>query len=156
MSSASQRHRVLEVLEPVVTAAGYDLEDIALTSAGRRRLLRIVVDRDGGIDLDAVAEVSRVAAEALDVSGAMGESAYVLEVTSPGVERPLTEPRHWRRAAGRLVTTSTPTGELTGRVVAADDGGVVFEVAGAEVRHAYAELGRGRVQVEFQPAGERS
>src|SRR5439155_892857 len=72
-------------------------------SARRRRLLRVVVDADGGVDLDNIALVSREASARLDDTGAMGEAPYTLEVSSPGVDRPLTQPRHWRRAVGRLV-----------------------------------------------------
>jgi ribosome maturation factor RimP len=95
---------VLErLLEPVVRAAGLDLESVRVGSAGRRRLLRVVVDADGGVDLDNIALVSREASARLDDTGAMGEASYTLEVSSPGVDRPLTQPRHWRRAVGRLV-----------------------------------------------------
>src|SRR5436190_3270250 len=95
---------VLErLLEPVMRAAGLDLESVRVGSAGRRRLLRVVVDADGGVDLDNIALVSREASARLDDTGAMGEAPYTLEVSSPGVDRPLTQPRHWRRATGRLV-----------------------------------------------------
>jgi ribosome maturation factor RimP len=95
---------VLErLLEPVVRAAGLDLESVRVGSAGRRRLLRVVVDADGGVDLDNIALVSREASARLDDTGAMGEAPYTLEVSSPGVDRPLTQPRLWRRAVGRLV-----------------------------------------------------
>jgi ribosome maturation factor RimP len=141
--------RVRPVLEPVVTAAGYDLEDVNVTAAGRRSVVRVVVDRDGGIDLDAVAEVSRAVSDALDAADSLGSSPYVLEVTSPGVDRPLTLPRHWRRNIGRLVQA----GERTGRIVAADDHGVTLDVAGEHQMVGYAELGPGQVQVEFSRPG---
>ena len=155
--AAVSRQRVRDTLDPVVTAAGYDLEDVSVTAAGRRSVVRVVVDRDGGVDLDAVAELSRAASTALDDTDVMGESPYVLEVTSPGVDRPLTEARHWRRAAGRLVRVSvTDAGQVTGRVVAADDTQVTLEVDGAPRSFAFAALGPGHVQVEFareDPAG---
>ena len=91
------------LLEPIVRAAGLDLESVKIGSAGRRRLLRVVVDADGGVSLDDIALVSREASIRLDGTGAMGEAPYTLEVSSPGVDRPLTQPRHWRRAVGRLV-----------------------------------------------------
>ena len=148
--AAVSRERVRSALMPVVTAAGFDLEDVAVTAAGRRNVIRVVVDRDGGIDLDAVAEVSRVVSDALDTSDVTGAAAYTLEVTSPGVERPLTEPRHWRRAAGRLVVA----GSITGRVVRADDEGVTLDVDGSERVVSYDDLSAGRVQVEFgRPGG---
>jgi ribosome maturation factor RimP len=146
MSSAVSRDRLRDVLTPVVTAAGFDLEDVTVTAAGRRHVVRVVVDRDGGLDLDAVAEVSRVVSAALDDSNTTGETPYTLEVTSPGVDRPLTQPRHWRRARGRLVKA----GAVTGRVVDADDDRVRLDVGEGETRElTYAELGAGTVQVEF-------
>jgi ribosome maturation factor RimP len=141
--------RVRPVLEPVVTAAGYDLEDVNVTAAGRRSVVRVVVDRDGGIDLDAVAEISRAVSDALDAADSLGSSPYVLEVTSPGVDRPLTLARHWRRNIGRLVQA----GERTGRIVAADDDGVTLDVAGEHQVVGYPELGAGQVQVEFSRPG---
>lgn len=148
--AAVSRQQVRTALEPVVTAAGYDLEDVAVTAAGRRSVVRVVVDRDGGVDLDAVADVTRSVSEVLDDAGLMGESPYVLEVSSPGVDRPLTQPRHWRRACGRLVRVSvTDAGTVTGRVTGADDTEVTLDVDGAATSFAYAVLGRGQVQVEF-------
>ncbi|MCU1669097.1 MAG: hypothetical protein JWP40_2024 [Blastococcus sp.] len=157
--AASARQRLLELLGPVVVAAGYDLEDVTVTAAGRRSLIRLSVDADGGIDLDAVAEVSRLVSDALDADAdADGGSAfagpYVLEVGSPGVDRPLTDPRHWRRAVGRLV--QVPVGEktITGRVTATSDVGVTLHVDGLARELRWSELGTGKVQVEFTRPGE--
>ncbi len=151
---------LLEVLAPVVAATGYDLEDVTVTSAGRRSLVRVIVDGDGGVDLDAIAEVSRVVSDALDADSPGGPAfagPYVLEVTSPGVDRPLTEPRHWRRAIGRLVQVRVggSDGEtVTGRVEAAEGSGVVVDVDGATREIAWNELGAGKVQIEFNRGGE--
>jgi ribosome maturation factor RimP len=141
---------VVGVLEPVATAAGFDLEGVEVVPAGRRRLLRVVVDRDGGVDLDAVADVSRVFGAALDTSSVMGDAPYVLEVSSPGIDRPLSTPRQWQRAVGRLVEAALDSGEqVRGRVVAADDTTVTFDTDGETRAVALAQLGRGHVQVEF-------
>lgn len=157
MSRTSDRDTLLRALEPVVAARGLDLEDVVVTPAGRRRLLRVVVDKDGPLDLDDVAQVSTVVAASLDESGVMGSAPYVLEVTSPGVDRPLTEPRHWRRNVDRLVSVGLAgVGERTGRISAVDDDGVVLLVAGAEVRAPWADLGPGRVQVEFNRTDKRA
>jgi ribosome maturation factor RimP len=138
--------RLQRLLEPVVTGAGLDLEGLEVTPAGRRRVLRIVVDRDGGIDLDGVAEVSHAVSEALDASNVMGGQPYVLEVTSPGTDRPLTHPRHWQRAVGRLVKVDLADGTTRiERVHAADEQAVDLE--GGPVR--YSEVRRARVEVEF-------
>lgn len=156
--AAKIRARLLELLSPVAAAAGYDLEDISVTSAGRRSLIRVVVDADGGVDLDAVAALSRAMSDTLDADPATNPDfadPYVLEVSSPGVDRPLTEPRHWRRAKGRLVEAEVDGKSLTGRVMSVDESGVALEVAGVKGRPAknqhvaWAALGRGKVQVEF-------
>lgn len=153
----ARRARLREVIEPVVTAAGYDLEDLSVSRAGRRHVVRVIVDADGGINLDAVADVSRAVSAALDAAEEAGgdivAGEYQLEVSSPGVDRPLTLPRHWRRNVGRLVKV-TVRGEagdrqLTGRVTAADDERVELESDAGTATHPYAELGPGRVQVEF-------
>ena len=150
MSRASDRDNLLRVLDPPVTAHGFDLEDVVVTPAGKRRLLRVIVDRDGGVDLDDIARISTAVSATLDESDVMGGAPYVLEVTSPGVDRPLTERRHWRRAADRLVQVGIAgTGDRTGRITRVDDEGVVLDVDGAEVRAAWVDLGPGHVQVEF-------
>jgi ribosome maturation factor RimP len=148
---AIQRDRLAALIGPAVEAAGYDLESVTVSQAGRRSLVRVVVDADRGVTLDDVADVSRLVSTVLDGDeGITGRSPYVLEVTSPGVDRPLTEPRHWRRAAGRLVSVPVAEqGEVTGRVVSADQDGVVLAVAGAEHAFRYPQLGGGVVQVEF-------
>jgi ribosome maturation factor RimP len=160
-------------VEPAVAAAGYDLEELVVRPAGQRSVVRVVIDQDAGVSLDDVAEVSRTLSELLDAKDeALGRSPYVLEVTSPGVDRPLTLPRHWRRNVGRLVSVAAgPAGareQLTARVLRVEDGGVVLAVEKGgtkkgQVRKAvgertvgWAELGEARVQVEFtRPAGHR-
>jgi ribosome maturation factor RimP len=158
-------------IEPVVAGAGYDLEELVVTPAGRRSVVRVVVDRDEGVSLDDVAEVSRAVSAVLDRNdGELGRAPYVLEVTSPGVDRPLTEPRHWRRNSGRLVAVAVgPAGsteQVTGRITAVDDAGVTLAVEkpgkpGARRKPptprqvSWTQLGAGRVQVEFgRPAPE--
>jgi ribosome maturation factor RimP len=145
--------RIADVIRPVVAAAGMDLESVRVTAAGRRRLLRVVVDSDRGVSLDDAAAVSRELSAALDTVAVMGDFPYTLEVSSPGVDRPLTERRHWRRAVGRLVRVAVAdSGPVSGRVVSADADGVTLDVEGnpkARRRFAYGVLGAGAVQVEF-------
>ncbi|MEU8248627.1 ribosome maturation factor RimP [Nonomuraea sp. NPDC048916] len=151
MGSASPRDHLMKLLEPVVSAEGLDLEDVTVTQAGKRRLLRVIVDRDGGVSLDDVADVSQAVSAALDDDDTMGIAAYTLEVSSPGVDRPLIEPRHWRRAAKRLVKAELRDGTVVeGRVRSADESGVDLEIDGADRRLDYQDLTRGRVQVEFR------
>ncbi|HEX3828039.1 MAG TPA: ribosome maturation factor RimP [Sporichthyaceae bacterium] len=152
----SEVGRLAAVLRPLCQAAGLDLEEIEVAAAGRRRLVRVVVDRDGGVDLDAVAEISRAISAEMDSSDAMGAVPYVLEVTSPGVDRPLVRPAHWRRATGRLVRVELAGGRtVEGRVVRSDDAGVDLrsDDADACVRVSYGEVAGARVQVEFSRVG---
>ena len=142
--------RIAELIEPVIAGVGMDLESVRVTVAGRRRLLRIVVDSDHGVSLDDAADVSREISAVLDAGNEVGDVPYTLEVSSPGVDRPLTEPRHWRRAAGRLVKVKVSgQGAVEGRVLAADADGVTLDLAGTERRLGYGELGAGSVQIEF-------
>lgn len=132
---------------------GVDLESVEVQKAGRRHVVRVVVDKDGGVDLDLIADVSRRVSELLDEPPLSDElpGPFVLEVTSPGVDRPLTEPRHWRRAVTRLVHVTTTDGsEIEGRVVAVpSDDEVVLLVGADEAAIAVAQVRRAVVQVEF-------
>jgi len=152
------KSRVRAVIEPVVVAAGFDLEDVHLSRAGRRHVVRVLVDADGGIGLDDVAAVSREISQALDAAEeAQGEvlaGEYQLEVGSPGVDRPLTLPRHWRRNVSRLVAVTVAGRSLTGRVTAADETGIELDVDGTSRQLPYAELGPGKVQIEFKRLDE--
>ncbi|MGO8956379.1 MAG: ribosome maturation factor RimP [Streptosporangiaceae bacterium] len=151
--------RLEHLLEPVIKAMDMDLEGIRVTTAGRRRLLRVVVDADGGVSLDDISRASRELSARLDAATEMGELPYTLEVSSPGVHRPLTEARHWRRAIGRLVVAPLQDPNLNGngnganiaegRILGSSDTGVTLERDGVSREYRYAELGPGRVQVEF-------
>lgn len=150
------------ILEPVVVdavrASGFELEQLDVTIAGRRRLVKVVVDAEDGVGLDQVAEVSRAVSTALDTHDPDGTALggpYTLEVTSPGLDRPLTRPRHWRRAKFRLVTVKRSDGtRFTARVGNADDdpdGAVELLADGALRRVGYAEVAHAVVEVEFKP-----
>ncbi|WP_017584943.1 ribosome maturation factor RimP [Nocardiopsis ganjiahuensis] len=155
MGAQARNERIAELLEPVLAEAGLDLEAVELTPAGKRRVLRVVVDSDNGVDLDTVGEVSQAVNESLDSSDVMGELPYVLEVTSPGVDRPLTLPRHWRRSQGRLVKVSlVEGGDVTGRVTESDDQGVTLDVKGRPRTLAYDSIAKAKVQVEFRRAAD--
>jgi len=147
MGSDARRGRLVELLGPVVEAKGLDLEDVTITSAGRRRIVRVVVDRDGGVTVDEIADVSRSVSDRLDEVDVLGNAPYVLEVTSPGVDRPLTEQRHWRRARGLLVkAVLRDGGTVEGRITDVTETEV--ELDGTR-RIPLADLVKGRVQLEF-------
>ena len=143
-----------------LTTVGVDLEDLQITTAGRREVVRVVVDRDGGIDLDLIADISRRVAELLDVPplAAAIVGTYVLEVSSPGTDRPLTEEKHWRRAERRLVeATLADDSVVTGRIVRTEAGVVEIAQADGEVRAVpLSSLRRGVVQLEFSRAASDS
>ncbi|MFB7338111.1 ribosome maturation factor RimP [Streptomyces adustus] len=154
--STTQSERLRELLEPLVTSQGLDLEEIAVDSVGRKRVLSVVVDSDTGADLDRIADVSRALSAKLDETDAMGEGEYTLEVGTPGAERALTEHRHYVRAQDRLVRFQlTEGGELTARILTVDEAGLDVEVPGVKGRKAtsrrlaFDEIAKARVQVEF-------
>ena len=123
---------------------------VDVTPAGKRRVLRVAVDKDGGVTLDDVADATREVSRVLDESDVMGEMPYTLEVTSRGVDRPLTLPRHWRRNADRLVRATLADDEIvTGRIVASTEESVTLDDAGTERELSYAEITKALVQIEF-------
>ena len=166
--SLSVKDQIRPAVEGPLGALGLLVEDVAVTPAGRRRLVRIWIDRvldDDGpetttatepLSLDEVADATRTVSAALDESDAMGEQPYTLEVTSPGVDRPLSAPHHFRRNVGRLVTLTPTDGEVvTGRIVRAGAEGLTLEVPpvakvpGRTEQFSYAAVSRAVVQVEF-------
>lgn len=153
---------VVAAIEPVVTSQGLALYDVELVgTAGKSRALRVLVDRpDGPLDLDAVATATEAISAALDRLDAAGgkaaaplKSQYTLEVSSPGLERPLRRPAHWRGAVGATVSVKTATdGEARRRrgvVLAADDDGAELEVDGAPERVAYGDVVQARTVFEW-------
>ena len=142
--------RISDALRDPLSGLGLDLEAVELTPAGKKRMLRVAVDKDGGVTLDDIAEATRAVSSHLDDADLMGEQAYTLEVTSRGVDRPLTEPRHWRRNRTRLVrVVLRDGGEVTGRIRESDDSGVTLDVSGTAQRVGYAAVAKALVQIEF-------
>ena len=154
-SQAATAERIEAELTGPLGALGLDVEAVEITPAGKRRVLRVAVDKDGGVTLDDVAAATRAVNEVLDGSEVMGEQPYTLEVTSRGVDRPLTLPRHWRRNASRLVKVSLQDGDdVTGRITASDDDAATLEVDGEQREIAYADVKRALVQIEFNRKSE--
>jgi ribosome maturation factor RimP len=150
MAVTSQVDRLRALAAPAVEGAGLVLEELTVTPVGRRRMLRITVDLPedvrGGVPVDAVAAASQAISQALDDGDVMGQVPYVLEVSSPGIDRPLTESRHWKRARGRLVAVRVVGGEqVQGRLSEVGADGVV--VGGRTLT--WVEVAGGRVEVEF-------
>jgi ribosome maturation factor RimP len=152
------RARLRTLVEPVVTQFGLDLEELTVTRAGRRHVVRISVDGDDGVSHDELTAISRELSALLDEAeesaGALPVDSYTLELSSPGVDRPLTLPRHWRRNVARLVTVRALDRTVTARIVAVDDAGVSFDPAVLAGAVPFDRLGPGRVQVEFSRLAE--
>ncbi|HKS48532.1 MAG TPA: ribosome maturation factor RimP [Amycolatopsis sp.] len=147
-------------LEPVVAeavaGAGFDLDALDVQQAGRRKLVKVVVDSDEGVGLDEVAEISRVVSAVLDRHDHLIAGAYTLEVSSPGVDRPLTLPRHWRRARYRLVRVNPHEGAgFVGRIGHVGEDSVRVLVDGRIRAVRYADVARAVIEIEFrQPPAE--
>jgi ribosome maturation factor RimP len=133
-----------------LAAGGVDLEGVEVSTAGRRRLVRVLVDKETGITLDDVADATHVVSGVLDDGDLLGEAPYTLEVTSPGTDRPLTMPRHWRRNVDRLVKVHPQAGQpYVGRVRSADDDAAVLDVDGTLRTVPFAEVAKAKVEIEF-------
>jgi ribosome maturation factor RimP len=156
--------RIRACVDAPLAAMGLLVEDVTVTPAGRRRVVRVAVDCDLAelapddatsvvppLDLDEVAEATRAVSDALDSAGVMGQGPYVLEVSSPGVDRPLRHPRHLRRNVGRLVTLTRGDGStVSGRLVGVDGArATVLAAAGTPVDVPLDQVRVGRVTVEF-------
>ena len=146
--------QIAGLLTPILAQHGLDLDAVEVVPAGKRRLLRIVVDGDGptgtGPLLDDIAEATKAISVVLDEADVTGTSPYTLEVSSRGIGRALELPRHWRRNVGRLVALTTAAGDkLTGRIVSSSEDSVVVEVEGAHRELGYADITKAQVQVEL-------
>lgn len=143
------------VLEPIVRDAGFELDQLDVRAAGRRHTIKVVVDSDSGVGLDDIAHLSRAVSAELDLHEHLIGGSYNLEVTSPGVDRPLTGRRHWRRAHLRQVAVRAHDGvTFTGRVGPAGEEAVTLLVDGELRGLRYADVAHAGVQVEFRPAPE--
>lgn len=158
-SGSGPAQQVREVVEPVVVAAGLYLEDVEVARAGRRSVVRVTLDLDedavGSLDSDTLAEVSRDVSAALDRHDPV-RGEYVLEVSTPGTSRPLTEPRHFRRARTRLVRLALRDGRtVDGRLVAVSDEDVLELDTGAGPQSIdLADVARGTVELDFRGADD--
>lgn len=161
--------RLRALLEPAVQANRLYLEDVSIIP-GSHRVVHVVVDlpqeETGGVNLDVIADISRVLSDVLDNDPGDDGRPYDLEVSSPGVGRPLTEPRHWHRARGRLVKVNVLQGEnITGRVQSVDGSGVTIvpEIAvkkgmkskqGEPQNLPFDRIRNGKVEIEFSHLAE--
>ena len=147
----STREQILQILEPIASNMGLDLEDVEIKSAGKHSIVQVSIDKDGGINLDEVAQISNQISEALDAKDVLGEKPYTLEVGSPGIDRALTLPRHWRRNNGRLVKVNFGSNSEIGRIIESDEEKVSLEVKGKTRSINFDKIDKAFIQVEFNP-----
>jgi len=145
------RDLIAALLTAPLENLGFDCEEIAVTPAGKRRIVRVLVDKEGGLNLDDVAEASRLVSSILDEHETkLGSTPYTLEVSSPGVDRPLTLERHWVRNISRLVKVIFREGApITGRIMAVSNGIVTLDVGGAMQDIPIDDVAKARIEVEF-------
>lgn len=154
------KDQISELLTPAVLEAGFYLEDIHIATPGSHRIVTCIVDGDSSLNLDQVTSVSRVISELLDEAPFMGETPFTLEVTSPGVDRPLTLPRHFAKNHDRLLKVIRNDGtEVIGRIAANTDESVTLTVTTKKESHeevlAFVDIKRALVEVEFSRKGDK-
>jgi ribosome maturation factor RimP len=154
VGAAAEREAVERLVRPVVEAAGLELWDVSLGKEAGRMVLRAFVDRDGGIDLDTISSISERISRRLDLEGFSPDRPYSLEVSSPGLERALREPRHFERSVGQTVKvkTAAPVGGRRtheGALVSADSEAIVIASDGGELRVSYADIASARTVFDW-------
>lgn len=148
------------LIRPVIEGSGLELVDVAFRREAGRRVLRVVVDREGGVDVDTIAELAEKVSRRLDVEG-FAPGPYALEVSSPGIERSLKLPRDFARRVGDTVKVKTTTPvegrtNITGELVSADDDGIMVVAGGGELRVRYADIASARTVVDWDAELKRS
>lgn len=154
------KDQISELVTPAVSDAGFYLEDVHIATPGSHRIVTCIVDGDSSLNLDQVTSVSRIISELLDEAAFMGETPFTLEVTSPGVDRPLTAPRHFKKNVDRLLKVITVDGsEVTGRILSNTDQDVTLTVAEKkETREevvALVDIKRAVVEIEFNRKNDK-
>ena len=148
------KDQVSELISPALHQAGYFLEDVNIVSPGQHRIVTVIVDGESGLNLDQVTVASKLVSELLDAAAFMGETPFTLEVTSPGIDRPLTLPRHFAKNVDRLLKVTKTDGlTVTGRILSNTESDVTLSVTEKkdvkEVVVALADIKRATVEIEF-------
>ena len=146
-----KKEDISDAVTPALSALGFYLEDVTITSAGRRSMLTIIVDGDTHLSLDQVTSATKAIGEIVESIQSLGETPFTLEVSSPGLDRPLTKPRHWRKNIDRLVKVVLLDGkEIKGRIKAANE--VSATVNESEIK--FSDIKRASLEVEFKQVGK--
>jgi ribosome maturation factor RimP len=143
----NNKEQVAAVITPAIQALGFYVEDISITSAGRRSMLTVIVDGDTHLSLDQVTVATKAISEIVENLPTLGNNPFTLEVTSPGLDRPLTKPRHWRKNKDRLIKIVLNDGkEITGRIKDSTDDQVTVD----EQKVAFVDIKRATLEIEFK------
>ena len=146
-----RKEEISAAITPALTALGFYLEDLNISSAGKRSLLTVIVDADRHLSLDEVTQATKAISEIVENIPALGATPFTLEVTSPGVDRPLTKPRHWRKNINRLVKIILQDGkEIKGRIKSASEISATID----EVEISYVDIKRANLEIEFKQVGK--
>jgi ribosome maturation factor RimP len=153
------KDQISELVTPALNQAGYFLEDINIVTPGQHRIVTVIVDGESALNLDQVTVASKLVSELLDEATFMGETPFTLEVTSPGIDRPLTLPRHFAKNVTRLLKVVKSDGEVvTGRIASNTDSDVTLTVtekkSTSEVVISIADIKRATVEIEFNRKDE--
>ena len=148
------KDQISEFISPALHKAGFFLEDINIVSPGQHRIVTVIVDGESALNLDQVTVASKLVSELLDEASFMGETPFTLEVTSPGIDRPLTLPRHFAKNADRLLKVTKTDGEVvTGRILSNTEVDVTLTVTEKkdvkQVTITLADIKRAQVEIEF-------
>jgi ribosome maturation factor RimP len=143
-----KKEDISAAITPALAALGFYLEDVTITSAGRRSMLTVIVDGDTHLSLDQVTSATKAIGEIVESVQSLGETPFTLEVTSPGLDRPLTKARHWQKNINRLVKVVLLDGsEIKGRIKDVNEVSAIV----AEKNINYSDIKRATLEVEFKP-----
>jgi ribosome maturation factor RimP len=134
-------------IRPIIEATGNYLEELTITTAGKVKILTVIVDSDIHLNLDQVTAVTKEISLVIEELPVLGDTAFTLEVTSPGLDRPLTKPRHWRKNFDRLVKINMASGQvIEGRIGAATETSVLVD----ENTVSFEDIKRAVLEIEFK------
>lgn len=146
-----KKEEISAVITPALASIGFYLEDLTITSAGRRSIITVIIDGDSHLSLDQVTVATKTISELIENISNLGDSSFTLEVTSPGLDRPLTKPRHWQKNIDRLVKViMLDTKEIKGRIKSANNDSVLID----ENNIFFVDMKRATLEVEFKQVGK--
>ncbi len=145
------REDIFDKISPLVHKFDFELEDVILKSAGKNTIVQVLVDKDSGISLDEVASLSTKLSDFFDENSLMGNMTYTLDVGSPGIDRPLTKLRHWKKNLDRIVKINSKSNVFEGRIKKVEETEVQIEIKGKLQSFQYSDISKAIIQVEFNP-----